>query len=255
MIFLNLKLEKTDFFNIAKIRENDKYFSFKLHQEDNLAQKLINQVIINPINKETSVLEIKIKGKNPKKNIDILNKLTEIYIRSGLDEKNIMVINTIDFIDDQLKIIRDSLNIIENQLALFRRQNPNIDIVDKEFGVYFEKQKLDNSLSEQTVNIKYYKSLLNYLENDENPNSIVSPTSMGISNPELNRLINQLLELYSKKDELELTTTNKNPTYLLIISQIKHTKNTIIENVNNLISSSRIYEKDLEKELIHLTIN
>ena len=38
-------------------------------------------------------------------------------------------------------------------------------IVDKEFGTFFQKQKLDNTLSEQSVNIKYYQSLLSYLEN------------------------------------------------------------------------------------------
>ena len=71
---------------------------------------------------------------------------------------------------------------------------------------------------------------------------------MGISNPELNNLINQLLQLYAKKGELQLTTTEKNPNYIAILSQINHTKKTIIENVNNLISSASIYEVDLITE-------
>ncbi|MDC3305585.1 polysaccharide biosynthesis tyrosine autokinase, partial [Flavobacteriales bacterium] len=72
---------------------------------------------------------------------------------------------------------------------------------------------------------------------------------MGISNPELNSLINQLLQLYAKKGELQLTTTEKNPTYLAILSQINHTKETIIENVRNLIASASIYEQDLERRI------
>ena len=94
-----------------------------------------------------------------------------------------MAINTIYFIDEQLNIIQDSLTFIENQLEVFKLENPNLEIVDKEYGTYFQKQKLDNTLSEQSVNIKYYKSLLNYLKDEKNTNSIVSPTSMGISNP------------------------------------------------------------------------
>ena len=156
-----------------------------------------------------------------------------------------MAINTIHFIDDQLTIIQDSLSEIERKLELFKTKHPNLEIVDKEYGTYFQKQKLDNSLSEQSVNIKYYKSLLTYLKNEKNTNSIISPTSMGISNPELNNLINQLLQLYAKKGELQLTTTEKNPNYIAILSQINHTKKTIIENVNNLISSALIYEVDL----------
>mgnify|MGYP001495355008 CR=1 FL=1 len=247
--YFSFYITKSIFFKSDEIQKSNKTYSFKLHQTDKLAHKLINNITINPINKETSILKLNIKGKTPKKNINILDKITEIYIRSGLDEKNIMAINTIHFIDEQLEVIQDSLTIIENKLESFRLQNPNLEIVDKEFGTYFQKQKLDNTLSEQSVNIKYYNSLLSYLKDDNNANSIVSPTSMGISNPELNSLINQLLQLYAKKGELKLTTTKKNPTYQAVISQIIHTKNTIIENVNNLISSALIYETDLKKRI------
>ena len=72
---------------------------------------------------------------------------------------------------------------------------------------------------------------------------------MGISNPELNSLINQLINLYSKKGELKLTTTEKNPTFQAILAQISNTKNTIIENVNNLIASASIYEQDLKNRI------
>jgi len=243
--FYSFTIYKSIYFNLENIIESEKYFSFKLHQTDKLANKLIEKVIINPINKETSILKLNIRERTPKKNIHILNKITEIYIRSGLDDKNSMAINTINFIDYQLSIIQDSLSSIERKLELFKTLHPNLEIVDKEYGTYFQKQRLDNSLSEKSVNIKYYKSLLSYLKNDENTNSIVSPTSMGISNPELNSLINQLLQLYAKKGELQLTTTGKNPTYIAVLSQINYTKKTIIENVNNLISSASIYEIDL----------
>ena len=242
-------INKTSFFDLKKIRRENKKFSFKLHPKRQFAQKLIKEININPINKETSILKLSIKGSNPKKNIEILDKLTDIYIRSGLNEKNIMAVNTINFIDNQLSIIEDSLSFIENQLEQFRLENPNLEIVDKEFGTYFQKQKLDNSLSEQSVNIKYYKSLLNYLKDESNINSIVSPTSMGISNPELNSLINQLLLLYSNKGELEITTTDKNPSYQAVLAQIEHTKQTIIENIKNLISSAAIYENDLKNRI------
>lgn len=247
--YFSFTIKKTQYFDLDKIIENNKTFSFKLNQTKLYAQKLINNININPINKETSVLKLNIKGPTPKKNIRILDKLTEIYIRSGLNDKNIMAISTINFIDEQLLIIQDSLSLIENKLEKFRVENPNLEIVDKEFGTYFQKQKLDNSLSEQSVNIKYYKSILTYLEDEKNSNSIVSPTSMGISNPELNSLINQLINLYSKKGELKLTTTEKNPTFQAILAQISNTKNTIIENVNNLIASATIYEQDLKNRI------
>jgi capsular exopolysaccharide synthesis family protein len=247
--YLSFTLFKTDLFNLKEILEENKEYSFVLHKPYNITKKIIFETNIHPINIETSILRLNIKDRTHKKNIAILNKLTEIYIRNGLNDKNLMAINTILFIDNQLTIIQDSLTYIENQLEEFRKQNPNIDIADEDYGTYFQKQKLDNTLSEQSVNIKYYKSLLAYLKNENNPNSIVSPTSMGVTNPELNSLINQLLQLYARKGDLQLTTTEKNPTYQAILAQISHTKSTIIENVRNLIASASIYEKDLKNRI------
>ena len=110
-------ISKSLFFKADKI--NNKTYSFKLHETDKLAHKLMKSVTINPINKETSILKLNIKATNPKKNINILNKLTNIYIRNSLDEKNIMAVNTILFIDEQLSITKDSLRFIEDQLKAF----------------------------------------------------------------------------------------------------------------------------------------
>ena len=44
-----------------------------------LAQKLIREITINPINKETSILKLNIKGKTPKKSIKILNNFIKGY--------------------------------------------------------------------------------------------------------------------------------------------------------------------------------
>ena len=243
--FFSFKIIKTKAFNINTILENEKDFSFNLHQRSKLVSSYIDAVSINPINKETSVLKLKINGENPGKNIDFLNKLNEKYIEYGLNDKNNMAINTISFIEEQLSIIKDSLIVIENDLERFKRKYPNIENIEQEYGVFFQKQKIDNLLSEQAVNIKYYSSLLNYLSENKYENKIVSPTSMGITNPELNTLINQLLQLTARKSDLELTTTEKHPTYISVITQIENTKDILIENLKNLISNSKIYENDL----------
>jgi len=212
--FFSFKINKTKSFNIEDILEKNKELSFKLHQRAKIVGSFIEGVSINPINKETSVLKLKIIGENPGKNIDFLNKLTEKYISNGLNDKNNMAINTIDFIDKQLSIIKDSLILIENNIEQFKRSNPNIENIEEEYGAFFQKQKIDNTIAEQSVNIKYYRSLLNYISENTDPNSIVSPSSIGITNPELNTLISQLLQLLAKKGDLELTTTKKNPNYI-----------------------------------------
>ena len=59
--FFSFKVNKSIHFNLEKIIDSEKYFSFKFHQIDKLANKLIEDVIINPINKETSILKLNLR--------------------------------------------------------------------------------------------------------------------------------------------------------------------------------------------------
>lgn len=249
----SFKIQKSNKF--FKNFDEEKSYSFRVHNINKLTQKYINKVNINPVNKEASVLKINFKNTNPKKHIDFINKLTELYIKTGLDEKNLMATNTISFIDKQLIFIKDSLNQIELDIENFISRNPEIKIAEKDFGTFFQKQKIDNTLNEHIVHIKYYKSLLSYLKEENETNDLISPSSIGISNPEINLLINQLINLLNKRKELSFVTTPKNQIFISVNQQIQNTKQILIENVGNLISSSEIYEKELRSQLENFTKN
>ena len=97
--------------------------------------------------------------------------------------------------------------------------------------------------------MNYYQELLSYLQNSNEVNDIISPSSIGISNPELNSLISNFISLNSKIKELELSTTKSHPKYQSILSQISFTKKSIIENLKNLISSTKSAERTLQNRV------
>ena len=243
----------TDSIRLDEINEDpgnlDKSYSFILHSLEVSKKKYVSKLDINPVSKESSVLRLTIEGPDIKRNIDYLNKLTDLYLLQGLEAKNKMATNTIRFIDQQINRVNDSLDIIEKELKNFKEQNPELDIFDKEFGTFFQKQKVENNILESQVHLSYYNELLVYLEQSKDIEEIISPTSLGISNPELNTLISQYINLNSKKKELELSTKEKNPRYQAVMGQILYTRSSIIENLRNLISSSKLAENKLKKRV------
>ena len=106
---------------------------------------------VSPLNDESSILKLSIRCDRDaiRENIDYLNKLTEIYIRNGLDGKNLIANNTINFIDEQLTVIQDSLTSIDEKIQKFRLQNPSLTIensmlkltavIEKDYGTYINK--------------------------------------------------------------------------------------------------------------------
>ena len=231
---------------LMKRKNYDKY-SFKLNYRSKLVRAYIKNINISPINKETSVLLLSIKSKTPDKNIDFLNKLTELYIESGLQEKNMIATNTIRFIGEQLSIITDSLSVTENRIEEFGLENPNIKIADKDYGTFFQSQKNNNELYENSVHLKYYTSLLKNLNNPEKTGGIVSPTSIGINNLTMDKLISQLIQLNSEKEKLKEMVTDKSSIYIAILEQIQFVKQTLVENVEGAIEVIKMKEKNLQE--------
>ena len=68
-----------------------------------------------------SIINISIEGEDLVKETEFLNKLCENYIQNDLNTKNEVSFNTINFIDKQLLEIKDSLNLIEAQLQIFKK--------------------------------------------------------------------------------------------------------------------------------------
>ncbi len=246
--YFSLIIDKSYFFNSIDY-ENDEYYSFKIHTIDKLTRKFVSSIDIKPLIKDGSVLELSLTGPNRKKSIDYLNTLSFLYLDRGLKKKNQMATNTIFFIKNQIEKTSDTLEVIENKLEIFKKGIPNLDVIEKEYGTFYQKQKTEGSISEYQVHLSYYYELLNYLKSSDSDDKIISPNSMGISNPELNSLISNFITLNSKKKELELSTTTNHPKYQSIVSQINFSKNSIIENLKNLISSTNKAKKELENRV------
>ena len=246
--YFKFKIVKTEFFT-DKLISNNVECSFVLHSLEKLSKKYVESISISPLSKESSILKLNLKGYSTRKNIDYLNTLSVIYLKQGLEEKNKMATNTIFFIEDQIKKTQDTLVLIEEKLKLFKEQNPTLDVFNKDYGTFFQKQKTEGDLSKYQVHLSYYSELLNYLQNSQGSENIISPTSMGISNPELNALISSFITLNSKKKELELSTTTNHPKYQSVLSQISYTKQSIIENLKNLISSTNSAKRNLENRV------
>ena len=170
---------------------------------------------IEPINKESSIVEISLKGNNSQKAVDFLNQLTREYIRQGLEKKNQIAINTILFIDGQLGEIRDSLNTNENVLQNFRTSNQIMNLDAQSSQVYTSITELEKEKAVLLVKAKYYNNLRDYIQkNKDDINEVVVPSSMGIDDPVMTSILTELQKLYAEKSERLLGSKPNNPMVL-----------------------------------------
>lgn len=225
------------FGNDLKDYVGEKYF-FRIYDEAALVNQYRNFKVID--SKNSSILTISIEDNNIQKSVDFLNALTHEYLLRGLEKKNQIADNTIRFIDSQLGEVSDSLYFSEKRLQDYRASSTIMNVDFQTQQVFTSLENIQNQRAELIVKIKYYEYLKNYLQENKDGQDLVAPSSMGIQDAILNNLIDNLTNLFSERSEMLINTKKDNPYLTSIESRIKAMKNTILENIQNLISTTKI---------------
>jgi tyrosine-protein kinase Etk/Wzc len=220
-------------------------YEFKLFNAWDLAKSYKNRVKVSDVNKEASILSIGMQTELPEKGIRFINNLIDIYIQRELEEKNETATRTVQFIDQQLASIQDSLMLIERRLQTFRADNRVVDISQEGLAALQKLEELESKKAEEKFRIEYYNYIVDYLEKNRAPEGIISPSTAGIQSPMLESLTGNLANLTSQLAQLELNSTEVNPQVISLRLQIQKIISSIIENVENLKGGSEILITDL----------
>lgn len=256
------ELIHTDNFNFyLKIKENfdpvatNNYFFF-FNDPHHLTVNYQKKLTLEPMSKGSSMLKISIEDNNPLKAIDFLNQLTTEFLNRNLENKNELASKTIKFIVDQLDTIKQSLNVAETDLQNFRSKNKVMDLSFQAQQVYEQLQNLENQKMELDMRTQYYQYLLSYVEENQDVESILAPSAMGVEDPLLNSLILEINQLSVEKSSM--TNVKKGADFAplqKLDAQIRNAKKNIYENASNLVKSSSISLNEINKRIKALTAN
>lgn len=210
---------------------------------------------VSPIEREARVLQLVSKGSIPEKEILFLNTLMETYVANDLLEKNQNGRKTLEFIDNELAQLTDSLRQSKQALSSFRSAN-RIANIDVQSNINYEKlSQLEIEKARITTDKIYYENILEQIQNGDGIAQSVSPTVAGIQNPNLNNLFLELSDLNKQKAGYEVNATQKNQLLQVLEGKIESTKKSIVANLKNLIRSADISLRDVERRMNQIETN
>lgn len=200
--------------------------------------------------KQSSIASIVMNGTNKQKIVEFVNMLMIEYVNRGLEKKNLVSENTINFIDAELSGIQDSLSRSEIDLKDFKSTNDLMNLDVQATQVYNNLKALEKERAEMFVNVKIYKQLQTYIQNQiDDPENLAAPSTMGINDPLLNKLVVDLVTLSQTKATQLLTQTEQHPQVVKINEQIVTAKKTLLETVNNLVSNAQMGLDEINKRI------
>lgn len=224
-------------------------YSFTLNDIGSLTTKYKQQLEFKVVQREATVIEIGLKSSSSIKALDFVNELMNVYSQQNLDRKNHVASITINYIEDQLDEISDSLNRAENSLQRFRTSRQLVNFTEQADAISVEYRNLQNQLAELTTRKRYYDDVAEFLNTHEDYSEMIVPASIGIQDQLLNNLISELISAQSQRNMLIENNQDRNPLVQKLTIQIENTRKTISENIAAVRKTTDISLEEMNKRI------
>ncbi len=231
----------------SEARSNRYYFY--VTSPARLANIYRSKLSVAPIEEEATLVTLTVSGLVPEQEADYLNALMKAYINWGLNWKSEAAEKTVAFIDEQLGFISDSLVKAENKMENFRFSNRFVDLTAEGNLVLQRLERYETEKNNLNLQMQYYQYLKEYLTSRNESGLIVSPSVMGIVDPLLVRLVQELSGLQLQQKQAGFVMNDNLPASDLISSKVDEASASLLENVTNSINQLRISMDDVEKRI------
>lgn len=216
------------------------------HSRSSLVQDYMQRISVDLVTRDGSILKVSLKGTNPVRDADFLNSHIESFQHISLDKKNMEAQRRIQFIDDQLVGISDSLLMTENKLQQFRSSHRVMDLSAQGQSIIGQVTLLENESARLNLEANYYDYLSDYLEKDIAEIPIV-PITMGITDPGLTRLVEELAEY---QGQISIRGGGEmNPLQRNLEQRVRSTKDALRETLNGLKRANTLARAENQEQI------
>jgi tyrosine-protein kinase Etk/Wzc len=154
------------------------------------------------------IVNLAYESENTAMSMDILNTLMDVYRESNIEDKRLMRISTLQFIDERLDSLRRELGIVEKGLTEYIEANKAF-MLDKQSELYLDKLNEEGTnLAQQELKLSVNNFLIRHLNN--NPFTAV-PVDLGTQEPTLIPLITEYNQLQVERQNALATMPATNP--------------------------------------------
>ncbi len=241
------KLDNLISFKISKNREfkspipTTNEYGFRLLTPESAAAQLVGQIGVENIGKQSEILALTITGTNKDKSAAILNTLLDQFDWDGIRDRQLISQRTIDFVNERFVNLTRELDSIETGKEAYKRTN-ELSYLEADAGISAKiKSESDAEVFEVETQVELSKLLAKTLQSDKKISLL--PANIGVTNTQINNLIEQYNALVLEREKGLLSAGEKNPITLAATQKIQ-------ELQQNILASVAAYQKQLGVTLV-----
>ncbi len=232
----NIKYKISKNNNLTSKIPNNNSFGFSLLTNSAATARLVNQISVENIGKQSEILALKITGTNKEKSEAILNALLNQFDWDGIVDRQLISQRTIDFVNERFVNLTRELDSIETGKELYKKSN-ELSFLEEDAGISATvKTQSDAEVFEIETQVELSKLLAKSLTNDKKASLL--PSNIGVNNTQINTLIDKYNFLVLEREKSLLNAGEKNPVTLAVTQNVQ-------ELQQNILASVAAYQKQL----------
>ena len=235
-----------------------------------IASSFLSGLKADPANKLSSIVDLSYRDVDPLRAENILNQLIKAYQQSANEEKDALASNTLTFVSNRLALVSHDLDSIEKKIQQFKSGNRAVDISTQGQLFLQNVSANDQKLGDVNTQLAVLDKVDEFVKSNNNSKSGIVPSTLGVSDPMLNQLIDKLYTSELEYENLKKTVGENNPSLIAIQDRINKLKPSIRSNIKsqrqsllatkqNIIATNNAYNSVLqsvpqkERELLDIS--
>lgn len=213
------------------VRASQKMF-FQIYAVNDVSNSLLKALTVKG-DKLSSVINLTFKDPSPRRAEDILNGIIRFYNQSALDEKNILVKNTLSSLEERLRVVREGLDSIEKKIEIYKIGTHTPIELNAQGNLYLQNvASNDAKYGETKVQLEVLDEAERFVSTNQT-NSSILPSAVGLNDPSLTSMIGDLSRKQLEKERLKKTVGEGNPIIVSLNDEISKLKPAILSNIQN----------------------
>ena len=236
-------LDKTDFYSKTQVKDMDIVFM----GYDLATEILLEQVFVTIKEKKANGINLSIEETNIKRGKALLNTMIDLYNLEGATDKNVAALKKADFIDKRIQMNENELSEIERKIEEYKKEN-NLTDLETEAEIMlakngdFQEKLIDSEIQYATVNM-----IEEFLLDPANKYAL-APFNLGVMEKTASEGLQQYNDFLLERARLLTTSTEDNPTIVLLSQQIDLTRKNVLETFKSIKAGYDFARRDLNAQ-------
>lgn len=240
--------------NMSKSEPLNMYF-FQITNPREIENEILEKLSVRILSQQTQTIEITYSSNNASQAAEVVNVITDVFQKYEVVKKGESVQNILKFIDKQLDIVYNNLDIVESDMHSFKKKFNINDKPKSESPIPLFVSRA-TEMENEILSVEFELSTLEHIKTElsDNPDANIYEMLAMLTGTKIESFISTMLSnlqlLIQQRNNMLYEVTSTNPRITKIETQIASYKRQLLDFIGSSITRLEQKKNILQEEII-----